>query len=1569
VATSSARCDDDDSGISSSIKGKAESQTREGEEACILPDTEILVKLIDSPLPLTSERPSQLGTYRLGREIGRGGMGIVYEATESSLGRKVAIKVLPPSSQMDRMHALRFANESRAAAQLNHPNIVPIYSVGEENGVCYFAMRLIEGQDLSQVLKVVRHELFTDGREAKQGTHPSHHTSTADNRPVVKDGISPDLRSGPRKSERIEYSAGDFHKGRRGKTYSASRGAANKVAQMGVLLADALQHAHDAGVIHRDIKPRNIKLDNEGKLWLTDFGLAQIKDTPSLTQTGLLIGTLRYMSPEQAAGIKGIIDHRTDIYSLGVTLCEILVLKPVVEGKTTQEIVKEVIYGAPILIRRIDSNVPFDLAVILEKAMSRNPRDRYNTASEMADDLTRFLNNQPIRARRPGLLKRSQQWLMRHRAIAATLLVAMVGTFFVSVAAAGVVWNALLLKEQQRKQTERALTESEGLRLLANAALQLAENPGLSLALAIEGTRAAPGPEADTSLKEAMDANHEHATVYFDDKVGGNVSISPDGRMIIACVDSAYFGKGAAPAMVYRADDGGLLRELKTDECITSAAFSPTGEYIVTTSAPVPALTARNGPPMSEAPVLWEAASGKKLKTISGMMTRMAHPAMFSPSRDSLVLSRENDAAVYGVPAGESELVLRGHTQLVTYAEFSPNGDRILTVSNDGTVRVWSSNEGIEVRPPIPWNAPGSESVRAAFTAGSDDVVVTDRNGVSLFPTELHAEASPDPKFTSRHLHAAVSRSHDHVALFSRIENTVSIVSSRTFSPICDLELSERPQDVLFHPAEKQLLAICQNRMFQYRSESGESVGELAGHRSMLKSACQSRTKGTIVSVANDRTLRIWKSRSGAMENLLTANAADTQRPAYPSTVATNNDGTRVAVAARIDYLTSLHGYDGKRYPGSFRGKAVSEHCHTKELVTVLGRTVFVNEALTSRELYRGEFSGTVDTESRLFARQRKLLVNTVSDTFLVDIAGGSRVRVGGNKESILSVASPPDESFILLTTSTGRCISIDTVNGRELWSRQLAIPADYLECSLDGNRGMTIDRAGRVEFFSPDDGVVDSAFPLSAGHRAVFLSDPSRVICWNPYSQGKLQCRSAESGDVASEVDVTDRIVVRCHPAKPLVACGGREGAFLWNVETNVSTTFLEEPCRSLAIVEDRVAFLTGTGSSLVLNNADSVTNRKFLIHMLEDQSLIHQEDLTLSAWAIQPDPVSERFAITQEGFPTDVYSPSNGEIIFKTAALGAPALFSSFTNRGELIVVGADCNVCISDDQGNTRSKFGGSRKGIRTAALSPDKKILLTADLSGNLIVWDVEAGREVSRLSGHGHPVDKLRFDASGFIVVSVAPDDPIHVWDLRTSQASTFSIPNAKRAEIAPNGQQLLVVAGNRGTADAKAYLVNVSPKSVDEITQPGGTVQAMFSPNGKEFCLLGANNGLEIFSANSREPVAKIAGFAEATKRFMFLSDTELITDHPTYLNGWEIPSGKLSFQNQKTDPVYGGPDSDVWRPVTSDQRWIIDQSRDVRTIPKHPFEEALKRTPRPLTDDERRLFRLDLLDSHVKQD
>ena len=759
--------------------------------------------------------------------------------------------------------------------------------------------------------------------------------------------------------------------------------------------------------------------------------------------------------------------------------------------------------------------------------------------------------------------------------------------------------------------------------------------------------------------------------------------------------------------------------------------------------------------------------------------------------------------------------------------------------------------------------------------------------------------------------------------------------------------------------------------MFQYRSESGESVGELAGHASPLKNACQSRTNGTIASIASDRTLRIWKSKSGEMKNLLTASSADTQRLTYPSTVATNSDGTRVAVASRVDYVTSLHGYDGRRLPGSFRGKVCGEQCHIhiNELVTVHGQTVFVNEALTSRELYRGEFSSPVDTESRLFVRQRRLLVKTTSDTFLVDIAGGSRVRVGGHKETVLKVASPSDESFVLLTTSTGRCMSIDPESGRELWSRQLAMPADNIQCSPDGSRGMTIDQSGRVEIFVTDKGTVDSAFSLPAGHRAIFLSDPSQVISWNPYASGKLQCRSSSSGEVASEVDVTGRITVRCHPTKPLVACGGRDGAFLWNTQTNESTTFLKVPCQSLSIVEDRVAFLTGTGSPMFLTNTDLVTDQKLLIHMLEDQSLVHQEDLDLSGWAIRADTENEQFVVTQQGFPTDVFSPGNSEMIFQTAALGAPALFSSFTTRGDLIVVGADGTVCISDDQGQTRSRFGDSAKGIRTAALSPDQKILLTGERSGDLVVWDVEKGSEVSRLSGHVHPVEKLRFDASGFTVVSVAPDAPVHVWDLRTSQASTFSIPNAKRVEIAPDGQQVLVVAGERGTPEAKAFLVNVPQKSMAEVNQSGGSVQAVFSPSGKEFCLLGANNGLEIFSSSSGESVAKIARFSEATKRFTFLSDTELVTDHMTYVNGWKIPSGELSFQYRKTDQAYVGADQDSWKPLTNNHQWLIVQSRDVRTVPRNPFEEAVKQTPRSLTEDERRLFRLDLHGSQGKQE
>ena len=199
-----------------------------------------------------------------------------------------------------------------------------------------------------------------------------------------------------------------------------SRDYFRTVARLALQAAEALEHAHARGILHRDIKPANLLLDAEGQLWVTDFGLAQVQGDDRLTLTGDLLGTLRYMSPEQALGRRVVIDHRTDVYSLGVTLYELLTLRPAFDGRDRAEILRRIADEEPPPLRKLNPAVPADLETIVLKAMAKEPASRYATAQDLADDLRRFLEDRPIRARRPGLLDRAAKWSRRHRSVVTT---------------------------------------------------------------------------------------------------------------------------------------------------------------------------------------------------------------------------------------------------------------------------------------------------------------------------------------------------------------------------------------------------------------------------------------------------------------------------------------------------------------------------------------------------------------------------------------------------------------------------------------------------------------------------------------------------------------------------------------------------------------------------------------------------------------------------------------------------------------------------------------------------------------------------------------------------------------------------------------------------------------------------------------------------------------------------------------------------------------------------------------------------------------------------------------------
>jgi serine/threonine protein kinase/Tfp pilus assembly protein PilF len=320
--------------------------------------------------------PGTIGDFRIIREIGRGGMGIVYEAEQISLERRVALKVLPFAAVLDPKQIQRFQLEAQAAARLSHAHIVPIFAVGCDRGLHFYAMRYVEGRVLSEVIRELR--------DLPAGATP----------PGDRKGIS----SSPPSSSRFFYS----------------------VARLGAQVADALEHAHSMGIVHRDIKPSNILVDASGDAWVTDFGLARMHGDSSLTLSGDVLGTLRYMSPEQARGRRNV-DHRVDVYSLGVSLAEVACLEPLFDGATREEVFRLVVEKEPKRLTQRGRPLPRDLETVILKASAKDAEDRYATARDLAEDLRAVADDKPIRARRPNVLERGFKWARRHKPLAGAL--------------------------------------------------------------------------------------------------------------------------------------------------------------------------------------------------------------------------------------------------------------------------------------------------------------------------------------------------------------------------------------------------------------------------------------------------------------------------------------------------------------------------------------------------------------------------------------------------------------------------------------------------------------------------------------------------------------------------------------------------------------------------------------------------------------------------------------------------------------------------------------------------------------------------------------------------------------------------------------------------------------------------------------------------------------------------------------------------------------------------------------------------------------------------------------------
>jgi len=512
-----------------------------------------------------------IGDYRIVREIGRGGMGVVYEAEQQSLKRRVAVKILAANLADSPRQLQRFQREAESAGGLHHTNIVPVFGVGYDEGLHYLVMQLIDGVGLDEVVAelslpcpdgqhsidadpaadsigitsrpsaalaaaiAMREGTFTRYRKtssptgarrassdptvvntdprAFQDQRPTVPVTLDDQRPTVADTLdaSADVGEGSTSPNWPRMKAPTVASGDRRpgvacppravptpqrpnviceSTPSKSRDHRNlgrrywrSVAHIGVQLADALQYAHRHGILHRDIKPSNLLLDREGVVWITDFGLAKHEDSDAVTKTGDIIGTLRYMAPEQFHGRS---DARSDIHSLGLTLYEMLTLRPAFEEPQQATLVQQKMAAGPPRPRKINLTIPRDLEMITLKACATNPAHRYQTARELATDLQRFLDDRPILARRATPIEELWRWSRRNPVSAALGSVALL--LLVAVAAVSAYGNyrtklALGDAEENRKQAATAAREADRQRERADSQRERAE---ANLSVAVE---------------------------------------------------------------------------------------------------------------------------------------------------------------------------------------------------------------------------------------------------------------------------------------------------------------------------------------------------------------------------------------------------------------------------------------------------------------------------------------------------------------------------------------------------------------------------------------------------------------------------------------------------------------------------------------------------------------------------------------------------------------------------------------------------------------------------------------------------------------------------------------------------------------------------------------------------------------------------------------------------------------------------------------------------------------------------------------------------------------------------
>jgi WD40 repeat protein/tRNA A-37 threonylcarbamoyl transferase component Bud32 len=1073
------------------------------------------------PAGLAAPALEQVGDYRILREVGRGGMGVVYEAEQLSLGRHVALKILPAQATRDRKARERFKREARAAARLHHTNIVPVFEVGQVGGVCFYAMQYIQGQGLDQVIEELSRlrsaAPAVGGRPPSAGSlvpwatppttplapgvpgvgpaaltlltgrfHPAltplppsgateGHALAGCHDPQVARGTarpdaSPVQAAGNATSSALLPGQTDLSAARTGRRHYF-----RSVAQIGQQVAAALAYAHARGVVHRDVKPSNLLLDGSGVVWVGDFGLAKTEDD-GLTNPGDIVGTLRYMAPER---FRGECDVRADVYALGLTLYELLVLRPAFAESDRLRLIERIKNEEPPRPRALDPRVPRDLETVVLKAIHKEPQQRYPSADDLAEDLRRFLGDEPIKARRAAVPERIVRWARRHKGEAA--LLAVLALILVAATAASGVGVLLLRAAEGREHEARLDAERQRDALWYNlyaSHVSLAQREWYAgnLAHAHELLDACvPRRPGERDLRgwewyHLDRLRHGELRVLRGHTGDVNcVAYSPDGAHLASAGDDrtvrVWGATGAAEPLVFRGH---------TDD-VTSVAYSPDGAWLASGGRD---RTVRVWP-----------TSGVGQPRVFGGHEGSVHCVAFSPD-GKLLASGDRDVMVrlWNDAGVAKPRVLRSQVVSVQALAFSPDGSRLAAGGNDGSVHVWDVGGG-EERNVLKVEA-GTIRDLAFSPDGSRLALACDDGTVRVWDTDGGAGRRVLRGHATYAMSVAWSPDGTRLVSSGR-DGTVRVWDAAAGVELCVRRgHTGEVNGVAWSPDGTRLASAGDDETVRiWDAAASDEPRTFRGHTEVISGLVFSPDGARLVSVSFDGTVRTWNDAAGSGGRLLGDQWGRLR------CVAVSPDG-KLAAAGR-DGMVRLWEGPGGGEPRDLRG-------HSAEVFGVA----------FSRDGTRLA-SGAADGTIRVW-----------------DVTGGGAPRVlEGHDGTVNAVAFSPDGARLASAGRDGSVRLWDQRGGAEL--RAFKGQKGYVACvaySPDGALLAWGDQAGAVWLWDTAGGAAPRALKGHTGRVAAvaFSPDGSRlasggrdgtVRLWDPEGGAALGVLRSPAGDVNAVV------------------------------------------------------------------------------------------------------------------------------------------------------------------------------------------------------------------------------------------------------------------------------------------------------------------------------------------------------------------------------------------------------------------------------------------------------------------